>query len=216
MIKNVLFDFNGTLLNDVTLCFDILEKMLDMVNLPRISLETYKNVFDFPVKEYYEKIGFDFTKNDYNKLSQFFMDEYGSRNIKETSLFEGCFDALITLKKEGYNLYILSASEENMLMRQLKFLKIDQFFDGIAAASNKFATGKVEYGKEFIKKHKLKKDETIMIGDTSHDFVVAKELGLKSLLFSLGHNSINKLKLSNAPIANNYQEIVNYIRTKSN
>jgi phosphoglycolate phosphatase len=36
--------------------------MLRKRNLPLLSLKKYKEVFTFPVRDYYEKIGYNFTK----------------------------------------------------------------------------------------------------------------------------------------------------------
>ena len=59
-VKTVIFDFNGTILDDLDLCFNILNKMLNMYNHPSISKGRYLDIFTFPVIEYYKKAGFNF------------------------------------------------------------------------------------------------------------------------------------------------------------
>ena len=53
--------------------------VLDKENLKRVSMDEYRTLFDFPVKDYYAKVGFDFSKIDYKdiKLLQRFISERG-------------------------------------------------------------------------------------------------------------------------------------------
>ena len=57
MIKNIFFDFNGTLLDDVFLTFDVENNLAKKYGVPPFSMEKYLDVFCFPVRDYYEKIG---------------------------------------------------------------------------------------------------------------------------------------------------------------
>lgn len=206
MIKNIFFDFNGTLLNDTDLCFDIEEDMLIKEGLNKVTKEFYLDNFSFPVRNYYKLVGFDVSDENYAKLSNFFISNYNAREKEETSLNPGVVEILKKLKSDGYKLYILSASEENLLIKQLKDLKIFDYFDGLAASKNIAAHGKIEYGKQFIKDNCINPNESIMIGDTIHDYEVAVELGLIPILYSKGHNSKKVLKKVNAPIVDSFEE----------
>ena len=53
--KYIIWDWNGTLLNDVWLCIEIMNEMLENRNLPSITYDKYREIFDFPVQRYYEK-----------------------------------------------------------------------------------------------------------------------------------------------------------------
>ena len=75
-VKNVLFDFNGTIVNDLDLCLNLLNTMLKMRNHETVSLENYLNIFDFPVIEYYKKAGFVFPEDNFPVLAEFFIKEY--------------------------------------------------------------------------------------------------------------------------------------------
>ena len=90
MIKNIFFDFNGTLLDDVFLTFDIENKLAKKYGVPPFSMEKYLDVFCFPVRDYYEKIGFDLSKIDFNKLSHEFMDEFYKRKILFFQKIKNC------------------------------------------------------------------------------------------------------------------------------
>ena len=46
-----------------------MNKILKKRNLPRIDLKKYREIFDFPVTEYYSKLGFDFSEESFEELA---------------------------------------------------------------------------------------------------------------------------------------------------
>ena len=208
MIKNIFFDFNGTLLDDLQLCVDVEASISKEYGIPLVDKEFYLDNFCFPVKKYYEKAGFDFTKLDYNDISKKFFEGYLAKEETETSLHKGVKETLKKLKEEGVKLYCYSASEKGILEKQLRFFEIFEYFDGIIASDNRAAKGKLEYGKEYIDSHNIDTKNTIMLGDTEHDYEVAKALGLIPILVNFGHNSEKVLKALNAPIISSFSDII--------
>lgn len=213
MVKSIFFDFNGTLLDDLMLCFNIEESIMDRYKIKHVDLPFYLDNFCFPVKKYYERAGFDFNKISYKEVSETFMNEYVAREQKECKLYPGVKETLKTLKENGYKLYCYSASERKILNNQLKFYGIFDFFDGIIASDNIAAKGKLEYGKEYIEKNNIDVNTTLMLGDTAHDYEVATSLGLKPVLVSYGHNSEKLLKALNVPIINSFNDIIKTIKS---
>ena len=76
-IKHVIWDWNGTLLNDRWLCVEGINAGLQKRGLPMITEKMYKEVFSFPVKEYYKKVGFDFSKEEFEIAGDEFVKFYG-------------------------------------------------------------------------------------------------------------------------------------------
>ena len=64
-IKHIVWDWNGTLLNDNWLAIKAINILLKRYNLPLITLEQYLAVFTFPVIDYYKELGFDFNKTSF-------------------------------------------------------------------------------------------------------------------------------------------------------
>lgn len=208
MIKNIFFDFNGTILDDVQLCFDVEDEIIKEYGLPELTMDFYLDNFCFPVKNYYEKAGFDFSKLSYKVISDKFMTRYLEREGAETKLYPEVEETLKKLKDEGFNLYCYSASEYNILKKQLTNLGIIEFFTDLIASNNIAAKGKLEYGQDYINEHKIDTSKTIMLGDTYHDYEVATALKLKAVLVSFGHNSRMVLSPLNVPIIDNFSKIL--------
>ena len=73
----VLWDWNGTLLDDVALCVDALNRLLRIYHYPQqYSLAQYREIFGFPIEDYYIRAGFDFSKNSYKELADDYMQDY--------------------------------------------------------------------------------------------------------------------------------------------
>lgn len=206
-IKNIFIDFNGTILDDTDLCYEILCEMTDKANLKRVSMHEYKEAFDFPVINYYKKVGFDFDKVDYHDISSYFFSNYLKRWPTETKIFDNFVSTIEKLKNQGFKVYIITASEEKLLLDQLEHFKILNLFDGYVASKDIKANGKVENARMFMNENKINPKETIMFGDTVHDALVAKELGIKCILFSKGHNTKKKLKSTNNKVVRSYNEL---------
>ena len=56
--KYLIFDFNGTICDDVALSLKIINKLLFKYKIrSELTLNEYKRIFTFPVSEYYLKLG---------------------------------------------------------------------------------------------------------------------------------------------------------------
>lgn len=184
-MQYVIFDFNGTILNDVDVSVDCLNKTIKKYLLRDfISVEEYKRIFTFPVKKYYEAVGFDFNQLDWYEVGQFWMDEY-LNNYTKCKLNDGITDLLIKNKANGIKNVVLSASRIDILSKQLKDLGIIVYFDEILGIDNIYATSKLPIGLNFIADKD--RNECVMIGDTLHDLEVANSMGIRCILVSCGH-----------------------------
>jgi phosphoglycolate phosphatase len=110
----IVWDWNGTLLNDAEVCLTTMNNMLQLRNLQTIDIGTYKEIFNFPVKEYYKKIGFDFQKESFEELSVEFMDAY-TMNLSAAYIVNGAKEVLGFLKSRKKENVIISAMKQDML-----------------------------------------------------------------------------------------------------
>lgn len=209
-IENVLFDFNGTIVDDLSLCLNLLNEMLALRNHPPVDLMRYLEIFDFPVIEYYKKAGFVFPKDNFDELANIFINNYRKLNYT-CPLNEGVIEVLTTLKENNIHLSVVSASEINLLKDQLSYYGIIKYFDGISGLDNINAESKIESAKRYLKQSKYDLSKTIMIGDTLHDAEVAKELGVDCILVAHGHQSKYRLLQSGCIVVDNMLDVLKYI-----
>jgi phosphoglycolate phosphatase len=204
--KHIVWDWNGTLLDDVAIAMDVMNKLLIRRTLPLLDQERYKEVFTFPVKEYYAQLGFNFNTEPFELLSSEFITEFRAALIK-FRLHIGAEEVLKHIAGLGIDQSILSASEEQELFDAVNMLNINQYFSKIVGLNNHFAVSKTDMGRVLIGDLGLKPKEVLFIGDTIHDYEVADALGCDCLLISNGHQSYRKLSECGTPIIETIQNL---------
>lgn len=210
MKKYVIFDFNGTLLNDVDLCLILLNEFLTEQKKEAITLERYKQIFGFPIKNYYLKAGMTFEHTSFEEYAVIYQEKY-SKRIKEAKLFESVIETLNLLKDKGIKLVVLSATEEHNLKEQMALFNIDKYFDYILGTKNLEGTSKVMVGYNFIKTNHINPRDVVLIGDTTHDYEVSKKMGVDCLLYTLGHQDRSILNKTGAPLISSLKEVVDFL-----
>lgn len=205
-LKHIIWDWNGTLFNDVGLCLEIINGVLTRRNLNELSLEAYRKIFTFPVQDYYEKAGLDFSKYPFEVLGREWMDEYEIRK-NSCTLHKGAAAALDKIHQKGIGQSILSAYSQHTLEEIVQYFGIKKYFSHMVGLDHIYATSKIENGRELIKKLGNGKGETLFIGDTIHDYEVAVEIGADCILIADGHQDKEKLLSCNVPVFDNIKGI---------
>lgn len=191
----IIWDWNGTLLNDVDACVNSMNKMLSKRKRRLITTEYYKSIFTFPVQKYYEQLGFDFDKDLFEDLSVEYIDLY-KKESKNAPLQEGSLEVLESFKRANYKQIILSASEQIALETQVKERNILKYFDTLLGLNNIHAKSKLNNALKYIKKANLNGDQIVLIGDTYHDYEVAQAIGCRSMLVNRGHQNLEKFQFN--------------------
>jgi len=210
-IKNythILWDWNGTLFDDVELCRQLINELLTEYSLPEISLKQYRDIFTFPVKDYYAKAGLDLKNNSFEELGKRWMKQYELRKIS-SFLFPFTNNVLEKIKELNIEQSILSAYSENSLVSIVEHYGINEYFSHIAGLDHIYATSKVDIGKELIKKIGNGKGTVLMIGDTEHDFEVASEIGADCILIANGHQCKEKLTNCGIEVFDSMEQLLN-------
>jgi len=208
MQKNtILWDWNGTLLDDVQMCVRCMNVLLEKRNLLPLTVEKYRKVFGFPVKDYYQKIGFDFSVEDFEIPAKEFMDLY-HEYLPDTRLFPCAEEVLAFFQKKGFRQYIISAMEHDSLVKTLKARKIDSYFEAVSGIDNIYAGGKREMARRFLRQLGHDADQMIFIGDTLHDLEVAQALGVDVLLVAAGHQDKMVLSQKTTRVVERLKEIM--------
>ena len=215
--SNIIWDWNGTLLDDVSLCSEIMNNLLVSRSLPAITQNRYKEIFTFPVKEYYIKAGHNFTKESFEKIGAEFMEEY---EVKKYNCKLFPFSSKVLQKIQSLNIrqHLLSAYREENLIDFVRNYSISKYFTFIKGLDHIYADDKVDIGKDLMKE--ISEDGTnsdvILIGDTIHDFEVANEIGIDCLLIGDGHQNIERLYELNIPILKKLEELYELLNKKGN
>lgn len=203
---HIMWDWNGTLLDDVWLCVDIVNAMLRQRGKSPIDQKRYAELFDFPVKSYYQKVGFDFAQEPFEDLAAEYMRHYDSRQL-ECALCRHAREILRLCQQRGITQSILSASHQERLEHVVTAYNIRPFFLRLSGLTDFYATSKVTNGKALLTTVNAPPHEVLLVGDTTHDFDVARALGVDCVLIAGGHHSRRKLDSTSATIKNSLHEL---------
>lgn len=208
--KHIIWDWNGTLLDDTWLCVEGINKSLEKRSLQTITKEIYRKVFSFPVEDYYERLGFDFNKEPFEVAGDEFVAYY-AKCFHKVKLHKQVSSALGALEIAGFSQSILSAGKQEYLDQWVKVHGLSEYFMIIRGIDNQYARGKIELGISFIKELPYEKDEIIMVGDTVHDSDVADAMGIDCLLIDHGHMGNKKLKTTGRKVFSNIEDVRDHL-----
>jgi phosphoglycolate phosphatase len=203
--KHIIWDWNGTLLDDAWLCVQILNRMLSGRGMKTTTLSQYQMDFDFPVISYYIKLGFDFKKESFDDIAREYISDYESA-LPACRLRDGVTDIIKALKAKGFLQSVLSASQKSSLLDALQAFGLKEFFENIAGLNDYYAHGKVDIGKKLMENLSVGGKEVLLVGDTTHDYEVACELGADCVLLPAGHQSKERLIGCGAQVCDSLDE----------
>jgi phosphoglycolate phosphatase len=207
MIEHVIWDWNGTLIDDAQLCVSIVNEILSGNMLSEVSLNYYRENFCFPVREYYEKIGLSCEGASYHELSEKFISEYRKR-WKTCELQTNALTVISSLNQAGIGQSILSASKSTDLKLFLEGFGLEKYIDLASGVCDVLASGKVEISKRHLNDIGVEPDEVLLVGDTKHDEEISKHLSTDCILFTGGHNSANALRRCDSELTDDLRQVM--------
>lgn len=202
----ILWDWNGTLLDDADYGLAIINGMLKRRGLRVPDREEHGRLFDFPVIRYYERLGFDFQKEPFEDLSHEFIDAYFA-DVRSCGLRPGSERLLGDLQEAGYRQMILSASRQDYLDDLVEWYGLSRFFEELLGIDTVHAPGKGNRGCDWLRESGIDPARVLLIGDTVHDAEVAGKMGIDCWLVPGGHHPRSRLAETGRPCLENLERI---------
>lgn len=197
--RHLIWDWNGTLLDDTCLCAEIINEMLVDRGREPWSLEAHRSAFDFPVLRFYERLGFDLEAESFEILSEVFIGRYQQR-VGGCALHAGVEELLQTVRETGCSQSVLSASRQDHLDRLIGLHGLKDYFIGVNGIDTILAPGKTARGQQWIRELACDPRQVLMVGDTVHDAEVAAAMGCDCLLLASGAHPASKLEATQVPV----------------
>ena len=108
--KHIIWDWNGTLLDDTWLCVEGINQALIKRNLTPISEDRYREVFTFPVRDYYKKLGFDLTISLNSAIIPSSVETFDISNLEMITSDSSSISTIFG-NSESHELYVDIASD---------------------------------------------------------------------------------------------------------
>lgn len=197
--RHLIWDWNGTLLDDLDYSIGVMNTLLARRRLPVLQRERYHALFDFPVRVYYERLGFDPAADPFEKLSTEFITGYDAHRT-QAPLHSHTVPTLTSVRAAGLRQSILSAYRHETLHEIVTHFGLTPHFDHIVGLDNIHAHSKVALGRDLVRRLDVSPSEILLVGDTLHDLEVARELGVDCALVAAGHHPFGRLQASGAQV----------------
>ena len=205
---HAIWDFNGTVLDDIDAGILAVNCLLSARGLPILADATaYRKVFHFPIKSYYQALGFDFEKESYEALAPQWVDLY-LKFSAESPLCAHVQKTLSILRERGLTQVLLSATEQGMLRAQVEALSLSSCFNEMLGLDHIHAHSKLSLARAWRERNPSA--HAFMIGDTEHDFEAAEEMGIDCYLIAGGHQLKETLLATGAPVFDSLAEAVDH------
>ncbi len=205
--KYVIWDWNGTLLDDVNINLEIINILLKERNLPLLDgVDKYKNLFSFPIIDFYKELGFTFQSEPFEAVAREYAFLYDEKYPVAEVAYE-TEELLRKFKQAGVRQLIVSATEQSFLLKQVTYFEIEHLFTDILGTSDIYVKSKVSVAQRWMQENGVSPDEILFVGDTVHDKEVADSIGCECILVAKGHQSKELLTFSGALVVDSVEDI---------
>lgn len=194
-MKTYIFDYNGTIIDDVGIAVECENLMLKERGLSSgYTVEQYQDMFAVPMEDYYRKIGYTFENETFADVAEEFTALYAEK-FSKAKLCEGVMELLKKIQNSEDECVILSSCHEPLLIQQCQQLGISSYFQKIMGTDDCLAGSKTDIARKWLEKEGIRSEDCIYFGDTLADYETAQAIGIKNIiLVSSGHQSYERLK----------------------
>ncbi len=208
----VVWDWNGTLLDDVEVCLAVMDGMLVRRGLPPMGdVARYRDIFTFPVRDYYALAGLDLDKEPFEGPAEEFMRGYRRRSAG-CALMAGAAEVLDALDALGAVQVLVSASRQDDLERQVAERGLTGRFRAVLGMADDLGQGKAGLAAGYLAENGIDPAEAVFIGDTVHDWEQARQLGCRCVLIANGHQSRARLAATGAAVLEDIRRLPAFLQ----
>lgn len=202
---HIIWDWNGTLLNDISASLASVNDMLALRGKPPMNIDYYRECISVPIIGFYEK-AFDMENEDYNLIIKQYNEGY-LRHLDECKLTDGVVEVIDYFEKQGAKQAVISSSNNNQLIQNVTKYGIFDRFDAVLGAEDFYAGSKIERAENYLK-NSGENCRVLVIGDIFHDAEMAEKLGADCVLLTSGHENRERLYGAKATVISDVRELI--------
>jgi phosphoglycolate phosphatase len=183
MLKYIIFDFDGTLVDSKDLSIQVINQLAEKYQFHKLSPEQIAYLRKYSIADRCKALNFPLYKIPFAFIDFLLLYKEGTDQL---DLFPGIKELLDKLDEANYKLAVISSNTEENIKQSLQNNSIETIDDILVAS----IFGKDKVIKKFLKKHSLKASEVLYVGDELRDILACKRAGVKIAWVSWGFDSI--------------------------
>jgi pyrophosphatase PpaX len=211
MIKGVVFDFDGTIVDSMKLVFDVLNEALEKRSLPSVEVELLGRMAGLPLIDI---IGAKakISESAAKEVEKDVFKAYTSFCRSSCQLLPHVESTLKVLKSKRIKLGLLTTTPTKPLKEVAEKFSLEDYFDIMMAKEDAKTKPNPEGLERIIKKFGIKKDECIFVGDSPIDVLTGKAAGVKTFAVTTGIATVEQLKAVKPDgIIPNLEKLLTYV-----
>lgn len=196
LVNTFIFDFDGTLADSSNCSVMSTQRAFEKIGLKIPLAKEIEGYMGIPIEVSFKKMAGDpLSEDKFETLLVNFREIYRSFENQLITTFPDVKVVLNELKNQNKSLYVVTSKHSEVLKRNLQFLGISSYFDGIIGSDN------VDHYKphpdginKIVEKNGFERDKVMMIGDAIYDIQMAKSATVISCGVTWGTHSEELLR----------------------
>ena len=193
MIKGIVFDFDGTIVDSTNMVFKVLNDALKKRSLPTIEIELLGRMSGLPVGDIVNTKTY-ISESTAKEIEKDVFDAYSVFCRTSCQLLPQVENTLKTLKSKQIKIGLLTATPSKSLQAVAEKFSLNDYFDIILAKGDAKNKPDPEGLEKIITEFGIEKDECLYVGDSPIDILTGKAAGIKTIAVTTGLATIQQLK----------------------
>lgn len=165
MFDSIIFDWSGTLCNDIDLSLEATNYVLEQYQVAPLTKAEFRAEFQLPYPDYY---AWKVPAAPLDELENHYRHCFDTSTLRATAL-PGAQEFLEFCKRRGIRCFILTSMDPRAFDEQARDLGLHHYFEGIHSGIH----NKEEYILTLMNQHQLSQTRTAFVGDMQHDIAAA-------------------------------------------
>jgi phosphoglycolate phosphatase-like HAD superfamily hydrolase/ADP-ribose pyrophosphatase YjhB (NUDIX family) len=180
MFKNLIFDWSGTLVDDMGPVIEATNAVLGKYGIAPYDREGFRRGFRLPYREFYAEI---LPGVSLEELEAHFRPAFDAA-VSTVTVLPHAREKLEWARARGMRMFVLTSMDADAFVRQLHEFGMEDFFEKTYAG----VLDKRDLIDNIIETHGLIREETAFVGDMTHDIETARHGGISSIAVLTGYH----------------------------
>jgi phosphoglycolate phosphatase-like HAD superfamily hydrolase len=199
-VRHLVWDWNGTLVDDHTAVVAAVNDALATVALPAIDSDAFRTWFTRPVQRFYEQVaGRPLEPGEWRALDAAYHDSYGAR-VDGLALAPDALAALAAAEAAGLGQSLLSMWRHQDLVPLVERLGIGRYFVRVDGLRVPGGGAKTDHLVEHLAAIGVDAPAALLVGDALDDLSAARAVGAGCVLYDGGSHHRDALEATGAPV----------------
>lgn len=217
-MQHVIWDWNGTLLDDIHVVIEAVNETVSPYGVPTLSIEDHASLFVRPVSVFYERmLRRPITDREWRDLDDTFHDAY-ARRMPDARLSDGAHDLLESLHEQGTSQSLLSMAPHDHVTERAEIFGVARYMvriDGLRDGSGALKESSMLSHLRALLAHPSAPDDPssyVVIGDSVDDADAARANGVPAVMFASGSHARTDLVATGFPVGDSLTEAIELAR----